>query len=643
MRRWGVPIILAGIIAGCGTEVPVGEWRRTSGPYAQNVSAVLISQKSPHHWTAGVTTGEVFRSLDTGRTWSALSQVESGTTIFRFVVSPSDDSTLYATTSHGLFRSSNSGVTWQRISHGFTGSSVFSLVFDPFNPNVVYTGSSGSGIWKSANNGSDWIQVNNGIPDSVIINAEVRDIIILESRPDVLYAALPGYGVVSTDNGGGSWQLVLREVVSQSRKVSSLLALQKGQTILAGTDGGEILRTSNFGSTWRATRSGYLDGRITTLAKSGDGLVVYAGSERGILVSNDGGLVWQPLSVELPTFPAGVAALSFLNKNIVLAYGEGIGLMANIGNVWEHHDYGLGGSSVFSLQTDKSGRQLLCSAGGSVHIFIREAAQWSSICDGLSGAKITALASMIDSTSNLFAGTDDGIYMSADRGREWKSLTRTLRAIPIRFLETHPAIRTRLYTSGDAGLWISTNTGNNWIRVNPQRSDFRVRSMTFSPTNAALMYAATSNESCIKSTDGGFTWESARYGIPDNDMSAVGLSSTEKNTLFAWSTSGAGFRSTDAGRQWNPYAPPWPVGTNVLIAVDKWNPSIVAAFAEKSKLYFSQNGGTTWLTLTVMPPRAEPLNLYINSNSRIAYIGTRLDGVYSISLTDDALEELSSR
>lgn len=643
MRQYGVPIILAGIIAGCGTEIPVGDWRWTGGPYAQNVSAVYINRASPREWTAGLTTGEVFRSVDTGRTWSSLSLIESGATIYRFIPHPIDVSILYTTTSLGLFRSSNGGAAWKQIPLGVTGSSIFSLVFDPFKPHVLYVGSSGSGILKSTNGGTDWNQVNAGIPDSVLFNAEVRDVIILLSRPDVLFAAITGYGVVSSKNGGGSWQVVTPNDLPQSKSITSLLALQKGEIILAGTDGGNILRTSNLGSTWTATRSGYLDGTITTLAMGSDGSSVVAGSERGILISHDGGLVWQALSFELPVFPAKVAAQPFLNKNITLVYGEGLGLSTNINNTWEHRDYDLGGSSVFSLQTDKSGRQLLCSTGGSVHKFNRETSQWSSVCNGLSGAKVTALTNMIDSISNLFVGTEDGIYMTSDRGHEWKSLTRTLRAIPIRYLETHPAIRTRMYTSGNAGLWISTNTGNNWARVNPQRSDFRVRSVTFSPSNAALMYAATSNESCIKSTDGGFTWESARYGITDNDLLAVGLSSIEKNTLFAWATSGAGFRSTNAGLQWNPYSPPWPAGSKVLIAVDKWNPSNVIAFAEKSKLYFSRNGGTTWFTLQVTPLRAEPLALHFNSNSRTAYIGTRLHGVYSISLTDEVLQELSTQ
>ncbi len=642
MRRHILAIILAGnFLAGCRSGIPVGEWRWTGGPHAQNIAAVHISLESPQEWTAALTTGEVFRSLDTGRTWSSLSVIDAGASAYRFIAHPHDPSILYTTTSHGLFRSTNRGVAWERIPLGVTGSSIFLLAFDPFNPQVLYAGSSGSGIWKSTNGGTGWNRINAGVPDSVIRNAEVHDIIVLLSRPDVLFAAISGYGVVSSDNRGEEWRLITSEALPQSKEVIALFATNKDGTILAGTSGGNILRTSNAGSTWSATRSGYLGGSITTLAHGVDGSSVLAGSERGVLVSSDNGLVWQRLSLDLPIFPARVTTLPFLDRNVVIAYGEGLGLSANINTMWERRDVGLGGSSVFVVQTDKFGRRLLCGTGGSVHRFDRTASQWVSVCDGLTGAKVNVLATLIDSSSNLFAGTDDGIYVSSGRGREWKSISRTLRAIPIRFLETHPAIRTRMYTSGTAGLWISTNTGKNWAQVYPQRSEFRVRSMTFSPTNAALMYAATSNESCIKSTDGGFTWETARYGIADNDMLAIGLSPAEKNTLFAWGSSGAGFRSTNGGLQWHPYAPPWHVGSKVLIATDKWDPSIVIALAEKLKLYFSRNGGATWLTLSVPPLGSEPLTLHINSNSRTAYLGTRLDGVYSISLAEEVLEELS--
>jgi hypothetical protein len=64
-------------------------------------------------------------------------------------LAPSNSNILYAGTSgSGVFRSTDSGDTWSEINEGLTSLDVRVLAVDPSNPNVVYAGTSGGGVFS---------------------------------------------------------------------------------------------------------------------------------------------------------------------------------------------------------------------------------------------------------------------------------------------------------------------------------------------------------------------------------------------------------------------------------------------------------------------------------------------------------------
>ncbi|MCP9495272.1 MAG: SBBP repeat-containing protein [Pyrinomonadaceae bacterium MAG19_C2-C3] len=92
--------------------------------------------------------GGIYKSTDGGSTWSVsntgLSQNVSGTnftlTVNALAINPMTPSTLYAGTSSGVYKSTDSGSTWSASNTGLSNTVVNALVIDRSTPTTIYAG-----------------------------------------------------------------------------------------------------------------------------------------------------------------------------------------------------------------------------------------------------------------------------------------------------------------------------------------------------------------------------------------------------------------------------------------------------------------------------------------------------------------------
>ncbi len=127
-----------------------------------------------------------------------------------------------------VLKSTNGGKTWtetdlNKMSNGNLGEDRIygeSLVVDPSDSNTIYCGTRYDGLWISRNGADTWTAAN-GIPTltlptgeihpdfsgvrSVAIDADSNDI---GGRKSKVYAAVDGYGVYASTDGGDSWGLM---------------------------------------------------------------------------------------------------------------------------------------------------------------------------------------------------------------------------------------------------------------------------------------------------------------------------------------------------------------------------------------------------------------------------------------------------
>jgi photosystem II stability/assembly factor-like uncharacterized protein len=153
--------------------------------------------------------GQIYRSMDSGLTWS-LSSAGLADTVQCIAT---NGSILFAGTANsGVFISRDTGTTWTASSSGLTNKNIQALFSTGAD---LFAGTHGGGIFHSADSGKTWTQFNNGLTDSSIQSFGVND--------TYLFA-----GVGPGTYGGSVWRYPLSQVsVKRAQQIRPELASLK--------------------------------------------------------------------------------------------------------------------------------------------------------------------------------------------------------------------------------------------------------------------------------------------------------------------------------------------------------------------------------------------------------------------------------
>ncbi|MBI3886518.1 MAG: glycosyl hydrolase [Opitutae bacterium] len=275
--------------------------------------------------------------------------------IIDIAVVPSRTSTWYvAVASGGVWKTVNSGTTWTPVFDGEGSYSIGCVTVDPNNPNVVWVGtgennsqrsvSYGDGVYKSLDGGASW--TNTGLKDS----QHVGKIVVDPRHSDTVYVTAQGplwsaggdRGVYKTTDGGKTWKqsLAISEYTGASdlwmdprdSNVLYTTSYQRGRQVWGLLDGGPesaIWKSTDAGATWRKLTAGIpkVDlGRIGLAVSPVAPDVIYALIEasdvkdRGVYRSTDRGESWTKMSDYQPTSPQYYQELVPDPKNVDRVY-----------------------------------------------------------------------------------------------------------------------------------------------------------------------------------------------------------------------------------------------------------------------------------------------------------------------------------
>ena len=246
------------------------------------------------------------------------------------------------------------------------GSTPSSFVFA--SNDVMFTGTLGSGVYKSEDYGNTWVQINNGLTDLYVYS------LAMNSNGGIFTGTENGY-VFYTSNNGLSWS---RTNLNAGSKVKALAIAPSG-SIFAGLENDGIYRSQNNGSSWERVKE-QID--IYSIAVNNNG-VIFAGAgvpDEGVFRSTDGGNTW-------------VKVLSTEHNVNSLAFNYAGTLFAVTGNL-ETADKPLG--DVLARSKD---------AGNTWDFFYN----FGSSSYGL----------VINSLGHLFLGRYRFVWVSTDKGESW--------------------------------------------------------------------------------------------------------------------------------------------------------------------------------------------------------------------------------
>lgn len=204
--------------------------------------------------------------------------------------------------------------------------------------------------------------------------------------------------------------------------------------------------------------------------------VVYAGTSRGVYKTSDYGSSWRATGTGLPGGDT-IAVLAFGANTRALLCGtvqHGVYISADSGATWTASNAGLptGAVNVNALLTDP--------ATGAIYLAMDQAGLFSSTDGGQrwlrSGQGIPAAANPLSLAEipqkglnpagpTLYAGTSRGIYASKDGGATWTAIATQATSVSISALATDPARPGALYAGTTTALLRSTDGGATWTPI----------------------------------------------------------------------------------------------------------------------------------------------------------------------------------
>jgi len=181
-------------------------WQVAGGLGASTIRAISVDPKEK--CTVYATIGNrIFKTEDCSRGWEQ-KYFDNATevTLDAIQVDHFNNSLVYAGISRGdLIKSSDQGESWQTI-HRF-GDRVKDIIIDPNDSRIIYVTTVKKGIFRSLDLGSTWQEFNTMLKDEKI-GLDVKDIVLIKDRPELIFAAT-SQGILRSDDSGATWNKII--------------------------------------------------------------------------------------------------------------------------------------------------------------------------------------------------------------------------------------------------------------------------------------------------------------------------------------------------------------------------------------------------------------------------------------------------
>jgi len=554
---------------------------------------------------------------------------------------PSQPNTYYfGSVGGGVWKTVDGGETWKAVSDGFFGGSIGAVAVAESDPNIVYVGtgektvrgnvSHGDGMWKSVDAGKTWTRI--GLTDS----RHIPRVRVHPQNPDLVYAAALGHlfgpskerGVYRSKDGGKTWDRIL--FVNENAGAVDLILDPGNPRIL-------------YASTWRVRRTPY------SLESGGEGSALWK--------SADGGDTWINLSANkgLPKGPLGIIGVTVSRSNSQNVYAI---IEAAEGGVFRSRD---GGETWEKTNDSRDLRQrawyytrIYADPKEEDTVYVLNVRFHKSKDGGKTFGSIAVphgdnhdLWIAPDDPQRMIESNDGGANVSNDGGRSWTGQDNqptaqfyrvsTDNAFPYRLLggqQDNSTVRIR-HRSGGGGIgsrdWEETAGGESgyvvakpddpdvvfggsyggyltmvnhrtdeYRDVNPwpdnpmghgaegaaERFQWNFPIVT-SPHDPNVLYAASQH--LFRSTDNGASWQRLSGDLTRNDKSKMASSGgpiTKDNTSVEY------------------------YGTIFAVAESPLEKGVLWTASDDGLMHFSRDSGATWTNIT---PKAAPQWIMWNS------------------------------
>ncbi|WP_297793738.1 glycosyl hydrolase [uncultured Eudoraea sp.] len=616
-------------------------WENISDGFFEtgSVGAVAVSASHPNivyvgmgeHAPRGVMTSYgdgVYKSIDAGKSWKkmGLSKTQH---ISRIVIHPDNPDVVYVaaqgalhapTEERGIYKSLDGGESWEKVLfvNSLTGCSELSM--DPDTPEVLYaamwhhqrkpdiviSGGSGSGLYKSVDGGRNWTELLEGLPEEKGKMA----IAVSPANSNKVYALIESDsdqdkgGLFVSENAGNSWTMVSGDnrLVQRAWYYIEVFPDPNNENTVYVMSA-QALRSIDGGKTWEMITGTHGDYHDLWINPDNSKNMVIA-NDGGAAISFNHGKTWSTQDI-MPTaqiyristdrlFPYNIYGGQQDNTSVKIA-SLSLGRDAITEEDWT---YAAGGESAF-LAFDPDNPRYVMGGNylGTIEILDMKTKSGTKIMAapiqylGRAARDMKYLynwsAPIIRSQyeTDTFYHCAQLVLRTRDKGLNWEEispdLTRdmddkqgkgggpyTVEAVgaenygTISYIIESPHEKDVLWTGSDDGyVHITRNGGTSWENVTPKGlKECLINAIDISPHDPATAYIATTRykfndytPALYKTTDYGKSWTNISAGIPYGSFTrVVREDSARKDLLYAGTEKGI-YISWNGGVSWQSF------------------------------------------------------------------------------------------
>ena len=386
--------------------------------------------------------------------------------------------------------------------------------------------------------------------------------------------------LIRSRNEGQSWETCwLDQVTAPVVCMAVSPRYSTDHTVLAGTNGGGVLRSTDGGRRWFVSNFGFRDFTILTLTTATDWTrreVVFAGTLAGVYRSSGGGRAWKQVGLADMAVQALAVSYQFAENGLILA-GTEQGLYRSVdgGKNWQPANGGLVADiAINALVSHHQAGQEIWWAGtddGSLWQSTDGGQTWTNLLSGTN--PVLALAA---SPEGLLAGLNDGgLLASVDGGQTWPS--------------DNPVFGRswqRLATAGDErllaiapndGVWLSVDGGQTWTRTIEASLDRPLLAATALDTT----WLAARIDGVFR-REGEGVWR-AVLASSEASIAALAVGKSKDDPMWAASIDCSLWRSDDMGVTWQAVDVPFAGQQLLALAIAPTDSTVLACSLDSFK------------------------------------------------------------
>ncbi len=331
-------------------------------------------------------------------------------------------------------------------------------------------------LWKTEDGGNTFIVKSKVDEKSNITKADILSIAYHPKQPKTLYVSSVESGIFKTEDGGDIWT----PISFPPKKIYSFILDKNNPDNRMFASGmvdnwGKIFRTDDGGVTWKDvyTEPGQ-NIPITALSQYPfNHNVIFAGTASGtVLKSADGGETWKNIGTPINGLVAEII-FDVAKKDVVylLTFNDKIYYSENGGMKWIDWE-------------DRKNKEA-STIKKKVTTMNANTSMPSGIVSILSDPHLSGV---------LYAGTNHGLYRSADFGKYWTELNiiESAKKFSIRSIAVNPQNSKEIVFVAGKTFYKSTNEGATWMTTS-LNVDRGVSFITYDPFDAKYLFMGLRN------------------------------------------------------------------------------------------------------------------------------------------------------